>query len=168
MTTYTKYIHPFRYLLTSLHFDLYLEPFPAASPGLRNFCSSAHGDLYSIRHSISRSSDDTAVATTLTLLDMVVRQDVDAKIQMYQDLRTKKALNFYEVPPEECSKAVRSCLFESFNTPVSSKMFVLLGLLVTPKEERVAWIEDVGAWLAMSNTYEERGKVLYEEWKRQS
>ena len=70
-----------------------------------------------------------------------------------------RRLNSYEVPPEEHTETARSCLFDSLKAPVSSKLFVLLGSLVTPKEERVAWIEDAGTGLAMPNTYEERGKV---------
>jgi len=100
----------------------------------------------------------------------VLSRKVDTELQAWHDIRIRSGLNASEMASPNASASnvspstQGSWWFDDVKLPISSKLFALLGLLVTRKRHRKTNALGDVEEMALMREYEERGRENHRAW----
>jgi hypothetical protein len=110
---------------------------------------------------ISRGKDSETLNAALHIVSRVLREKLDEQLHAWHDFRIKRALAPCPTAPVQRGGRGSWWLDEK---PVSSKLFAVIRLLITPKAERVISLSSVAGESNMSKEYSRKGRLHYEIW----
>ncbi|KAK3202505.1 hypothetical protein GRF29_161g1488338 [Pseudopithomyces chartarum] len=140
---YSFYIHPLRKLFQSLWHDLSLGAYPTVPPPLRSLCHTARQHVYSI----SQNTENLMVAVPhlLQLVNLIQKENIDAKLLEWHELRSHEKLQAY-------LERVDGVALNVPEYPVEARIYILVGYLLgaeNGKKARWGSIRGVG-WTAVA------------------